>query len=93
MEIDQNSHVAGLGYTPDIDQVFPLLVNPATGELLVEIIPVASDGTAISTRNIPVDGNGRQASAAVLDSTEKIIPLTVDVIQNVNCLRIDANLV
>lgn len=89
--IDENSRQVGLGYAPDITvNEQPLLVN-GSDELLIEVIPTASLGT-ITTGHIEIDENSRQVAAAVNDSTEDIVPLTVTDIgapSAVSCLRVD----
>ncbi len=57
--------------------------------LLVEIIPVTPQGVLVS-EHILIDENSRQIGAAVLDnSAETIQALSVDMVQNISCLRVD----
>ena len=89
--IDQNNKNVGIAELPDsVEKTFALLVNPLTDELFIEIIPNSDVGTITSNLNIPLDDNGHQISAVVTDdANETITPLTVDMIQNIACLRIE----
>lgn len=94
LAIDENSRNTGGGIIQGTRLTLPTFVNPNTGELLVEIIPTASDGTIINQRNLPIDENDRNCAGAVTDdSNETIYPLTVIEHANLPCLRIEANLV
>lgn len=89
--IDENTKNVGLGKSRARSQAaVPLLVNPATGELLVEIIPITDDGTIITRLNIPIDENTHQVSGAITDDSDQTItPLTVEETKGVTCLRVE----
>lgn len=89
MKTDQNSRQIGFGVEQDSENLIPFLVDPSTKELLIEIIPVSSPGT-ITTAHIENDENSRQVGAGVTDdSNEDIVPITVEIINGLPCLRID----
>lgn len=88
--IDENTKNVGLGMIQGTSDAIPLTVDPITLELRVEIIPINSGGTSIGTQNIDIDENTHQVAAAVTDdSNEDIIPLTVNEIVGLPCLRVD----
>ncbi len=65
-------------------------MNPSTGELLVEIHAVDTDGTAIAPRNLNIDENHRNVGGAVTnDANQFITPITVSMHQDLPCLRIE----
>lgn len=90
--IDENTRNVGMGYSP-LDpiiakSVVPFYVNNL-GELMIEIHAVSSDGTAISSHMME-DENARNTAGGVSTTDGKtIIPLTVDVLQGVSCLRVE----
>lgn len=88
--IDQNTKNVGFGMIQGTKQVLPITVVPNTNELRIEIIPSSTAGSIIPTRNINLDENTHQITAAVTDdSQQEIIPLTVVEVVNVPCLRIE----
>lgn len=90
LETDGNTRYIGGGIIYGTDLILPLFVNPATGELLIEIIPTGSDGIITTRVNLGIDGNGRNTSGSVTDdSNETIIPLTVNMRSDLPCLRIE----
>ncbi len=87
---DENTRYTGGGIIQGTSETLPLFINPSTGELLIEIIPTATDGTITSRKNLGIDGNGRSTAGAVTDdSNETIIPLTVVLRKDLPCLRIE----
>jgi len=89
MKTDQNSRQIGFGLEHGTETLLPLLVDPVTNELLIEIIPVAGAGT-ITTAHIENDENSRQVGAGITDDVdENITPITVEVINGTPCLRLD----
>lgn len=90
LEIDQNTRNTGGGSIYGTSLTFPLCINPSTGELLVEIHPVNTDGTAIAPRNLNIDENHRNIGGAITNDTNKFItPLTVATHIDLPCLRIE----
>lgn len=90
LAIDHNDRNVGGGIIQGTRETLPFFINPSTGELLVEIIPTSSDGTAIAPKNLNIDENMRNVGGAVTDdANEFITPLTVNVRGNVPCLRIE----
>ena len=90
LAIDENARQTGGGIVNGTNTILPLFINPSTGELLIEIIPTATDGTIISARNLPIDDNFRNCAGAVTDdSNETIIPLTVIERSGIPCLRVE----
>lgn len=96
LHIDKNDRNTGGGIVQGTDLTLPLFVNPSTGRLLVEIIPVASAGTAIAPRNLNIDGqngkqgNGRNVAGAVTDdANEFITPITCAMHIDLPCVRIE----
>ena len=89
MKTDENSRQIGFGLEHGTENILPFLVDPATNELLIEIIPISSAGT-ITTANIDNDENSRQVGAGITDdSNQTITPITVDIINGLPCLRIE----
>lgn len=87
--IDDNTKNVGLGMVHGSTDIIPITINANTLELRVEIIPINSGGTIISS-NIPIDENTHQISGAVTDdANETITPLTVNEIAGIPCLRVD----
>lgn len=90
LAIDENSRSTGGGIIQGTRDTLPLFVNPSTGELLVEIIPTGTVGTAIAPRNINIDENSRNVGAGVTDDANlDIIPLTIAMHVDLPCLRIE----
>lgn len=88
--VDENDRNTGGGIIQGTRDTLPLFINPSTGELLVEIQPIGTDGIAISPRNLNIDENERNVGGAVTDDANKfIIPLTVSMHADVPCLRIE----
>lgn len=88
--IDQNTKNVGFGLVHGSDVSNTFTAVPADNMLRIEIIPVASAGSAIATRNINIDENTHQVAAAVTDDgNEFITPLTVTDIVGLPCLRVD----
>ncbi len=87
--IDENTRNTGGGIIQGTRLTLPTFVNPITGELLVEIIPVASDGLPITPRNLNIDENHRNVGGAITDDDELITPITVAVHIDLPCLRIE----
>lgn len=88
--IDQNTHQTGIGLVQGSTDTFPFAIN-ASNELLIEIIPVADIGALSITReNIPIDENGRQASAGATDDLD-IIPLTCDSLVGLPVVRVEVS--
>lgn len=94
LSIDENNRNTLGGVIQGTNLTLPCFINPSTGELLVEIHTVTSDGTAISPRNLAIDENTRNTLGGITDDSNKnIIPLTANMHLDLPCLRIDANLV
>jgi hypothetical protein len=92
LAIDENNRATGGGMVQGTRQTLPLFVN-ASGELLIEIIPVAVAGTVLPAQNLPIDENNRNCAGALAIDTftglPTITPLTVTTIVNLPCLRVD----
>ena len=88
--IDENTKSVGLGYvqgTPDM--TLPFSIN-TSNELLIEVIPVGSPLSALAASRIHLDENTHQIAAGITnDSNEIITPLTVDVIVDLPCVRVE----
>ena len=90
LAIDENDRNIAGGIIQGTRLTLPCFIDPSSGRLLVEIIPVADAGSAISPRNLNIDENMRNVMGAVTDdSNEFITPLTVDMILDLPCLRIE----
>ncbi len=88
--IDENTHQVGLGLVQGSIDTKSFAIN-TSNELLIEIIPVADIGTlAFTPENIRLDENTRQIAAGVSnDSNQDIIPLTVDLVIDLPCVRVE----
>lgn len=89
--IDENTKATGIGVVQGAtDILVPLRIDDATKEVLIEIIPVGDPLSALVASRIHIDENTHQIAAAVTnDSNETITPLTVDMILDLPCLRVE----
>lgn len=90
LAIDENTRNTGGGVIQGTSFTLPTFVNPSTGELLVEIIPTGTVGTAITPRNLNIDENHRNVGGGLTDDANLFItPLTVAMHLDLPCLRIE----
>lgn len=88
--IDQNNRMVGKAEANAVNDILPLIVNPATGKLKIEIIPRTLDPFVVNKENLPIDENARNIGGAITnDANQTITPLSVDLISGVGCLRIE----
>lgn len=76
---DENFITVAMAITDDANKTtMPLLVDPATGRLLIEIDGQETDGTSAPAM-VGRDENWRETSCAVTDdATKSVSPLIVD---------------
>lgn len=69
--IDANSNVVGLVVTDDVaETIVPLLVDPVTDELIIEIVSVHTSTNTL--RDPQIDANSFETCSAVVDGTETV---------------------
>lgn len=88
--IDENTRNIGLGFVQGTKSItLPFQIN-SSGELLIEVIPIGDPLSPLNASRIHLDENTHQIAAAVTnDSNETIIPLTVDIIVGLPCVRVE----
>lgn len=90
MNIDKNTKNVGIGYVQGThNHTMPFAISDIN-ELLIEIIPVATPLDPVNASRMKIDENTKNISGGVTDdSDETIIPLTVDTIVGLPCVRVE----
>ena len=69
--IDANSNVVGLVVTDDASEtIVPLLVDPISDELLIEIVSIHTPTGIL--KNPKIDSNSVETASVIVDGTETI---------------------
>lgn len=90
--IDHNSRNVGLAYVQGTNNlVLPIAINPVNKKIRIEVVPRSIPHTAFAAGSrMKIDENSKNVAGAVTDDTDQTItPLTVNLIQDFPCLRVE----